>query len=60
MIGEVRAEQHFAAAITAAGGEIGWPVLDERIAALDAALIAEPKVVDRDQVDLRRALGLRA
>lgn len=59
MIGEIRAEQHLAAVAMAAGGQVEWPVLDERIAAFDAALTAPPAVVDVEKVELRRALGLR-
>lgn len=58
---QVLAELQVVAVLMAAGQKgLSWPTIDERRAALDAALIAVPQSVDSEQQQLRRALGVSA
>lgn len=41
------------------GAEAEWPDVDTRVEEFQHALAAEPKLVDGDELELRRALGLR-
>jgi len=55
------AERQIAAVFMAAGAEgVTLPSYEQARADFDADLTAVPEVLDRDQMDLRRALGLVA
>jgi hypothetical protein len=56
---DVRAAQQAALTAYMFGGKPEWPSLDDRLAELDAALVAEPQRSDTPELELRDALGLR-
>lgn len=56
---DVRAAQQAALMARVMGGKPEWPSLDERLAAFDEALMAEPVKHDLSTLILREAHGLR-
>jgi hypothetical protein len=56
---DVRAAQQAAILVAALGGKPDWLELDDQIAVLDDHLASAPKTVDREEAELRDALGLR-
>ena len=56
---DVRVAQQTAALISAMGGEPEWPSLDEQVEAFEAWLVSVPELLDKENLELRQALGLR-
>lgn len=56
---DVRAAQQAALMAQVMGGKPEWPSLDDRLAEFEEQLAAEPVLVDRADLELRDALGLR-
>jgi hypothetical protein len=56
---DVRAAQQAALLVMALGGKPEWPSLEERLAAFYTELASTPVVMDRAELELREALGLR-
>lgn len=52
-------ERLIAATLAAAGGRGDIPDADQALAEFEAALAAEPKIVDTEQDHMLRGLGLR-
>ena len=60
VIADLRVEQQTAVMARLLGsGDAPIATISERLAELDAALVAQPKHVDPEQAELRRVLGIR-
>ena len=60
LIDDVRGEQQAALLVALSGGKPEWPDMSDRLAELEAALVAPPEpTVKAADADLRAALGLR-
>lgn len=61
VIGDFRNEQQTRQLAALLGAKFdSWPTLSERLEEFESALVAEPPEIDQEELDLRRALGLRS